>query len=74
MYGNSLRELYDLEGDPQEEHNVVEERPEIAGAMEEELEGWINARLQELGRDIDPVRKHGVSLKGTFIGGNHERK
>jgi arylsulfatase A-like enzyme len=74
MYGNPLRELYDLESDPQEEHNIVEERPEIASAMEEEIEGWINARLQELGRDIDPVRKHGVSLKGTFIGGNHERK
>jgi arylsulfatase len=63
LYGNPPRELYDLLADPQEEHNIAEERPEITAAMEAELEGWIAERLQALGREEDPVRVHGVSLK-----------
>ncbi len=67
LYGNPRWELYDLMGDPQEEHNIAEEQPEIASDKEKELEGWINDRLQELGRNDDPVREHSVSLKDTMV-------
>ncbi|MBW2146859.1 MAG: sulfatase [Deltaproteobacteria bacterium] len=66
LYGNPPCELYDLLRDPQEKHNIAEEQPGIAGAMEKELEGWINARMVELGRNDDPIREHSVSLKGTL--------
>lgn len=63
LYGTPPRELYDLVADPQEEHNIVTERPEIAAAMEAELEGWIASRLAALGKQEDPIRAHGVSLR-----------
>lgn len=62
FYDSPARELYDLESDPGEERNVVEERPDIAARMETELEGWIADRLQALGRSEDPLREHGLSL------------
>jgi len=64
--GKPPRELYDLKADPVEEHNIVAERPEVAEAMEVELEGWIADRLRALGRAEDPVRVHGVSLKRAW--------
>ncbi len=63
FYGSPLRELYDLKADLREEHNIVEERPEIAREMEAELEGWIADRLKALGRHNDPLRKEGISMK-----------
>jgi arylsulfatase len=61
-YGNPPRELYDLAADPQEEHNIAGERPDVAAAMEMELENWIADRLQALGREEDPLVAHGISL------------
>lgn len=62
LYGTPLRELYDLERDPEETNNLTEEKPDIAREMEDELEGWIQDRVQELGLEGDPVVAHGVSL------------
>jgi len=62
LYGTPMRELYDLVVDPGEEHNIAEERPDIAADMEAELEGWIAERLQEMGKSQDPLVEHGVSL------------
>jgi arylsulfatase len=62
MYGNPSRELYDLRADPEEKRNLVDVRPDIAAAMEGELEEWIARRLRELGKDEDPVRVTGMSL------------
>ena len=57
------RLLHDLQADPGETRNVVQARPDVAGAMEDELEGWIARRLQDLGRQADPLREQGISLR-----------
>jgi arylsulfatase A-like enzyme len=67
LYGNPPRELYDLMVDPGEDHNIADEQPEIAAAMEAELEGWIADRLQALGREQDPIQEHGIKLKHVSI-------
>jgi arylsulfatase len=65
LYDSPLRELYNLSADPLEERNIAEERPDVSHAMETELEGWIAARLEALGKAQDPLLEHGVSLRGT---------
>ena len=56
------RELYDLTTDPEETHNLAQERPEVADAMEQELEEWIAAGLAKVGRSEDPLRTQGITL------------
>ena len=43
--GSGGPELYHLPSDPEEQHNVVANHPELAGALELELRRWV-ARLQ----------------------------
>ncbi len=62
IYQFPPRELYDLQADPREERNLVEQEPALAQELEQELEGWIAAQLAALGRDQDPLRKLGISL------------
>jgi arylsulfatase len=62
------RELYDLQADPREEHNLVDEQPELASRMETELENWIQERLKALGRDEDPLVEQGISLRHLVMG------
>jgi hypothetical protein len=62
-YGSSPRELYDLLADPGEQNNLVAAQPDLAAALEAELEQWIDERLQALGRSEDPVRLEGASLR-----------
>jgi len=69
FYGNPLRELYDLMADPGEERNIAQERPELTAAMEAELEAWIADRLRATGRNEDPLREQGISLKAVLEAG-----
>jgi arylsulfatase len=65
MYGNPMRELYDLGQDPLEERNIAQEQPQVAADMEAELESWIADRLQALGQTEDPLITHGISLRSA---------
>lgn len=73
IYGTPLRELYDLQHDPFERRNIVDERPEEAAALEQRLEDWIAGRLRALGKQRDPLVEQGISLRGIideWTGGN----
>ena len=64
--GNPPRELYDLVADPNEKHNIIEERKEVASAFEEELESWIAERLRILEKPMDPIIENGASMLETW--------
>jgi arylsulfatase A-like enzyme len=66
FYGNPDRELYNLVLDPHENRNIAEEKPDLVDAMEKELERWISIQLEILGKDKDPLREHGISLKAVM--------
>ena len=66
---NPLQELYDLENDPNEQQNIVEQEQTIAHEMQRELEGWIADRLKAQGDGNDPIVEHGISLlEGNWDG------
>jgi arylsulfatase len=64
--GSPERELYDVEADPDEQHNLVDQQPAVAAELEQKLDAYIARRLAETGRTVDPVTEQGVS--GTRIG------
>ncbi len=62
-------ELYDLKVDPDERRNLAGEQPELAAALNAELEAWIAGRLKALGKDSDPLQTMGPSMKTTLAAG-----
>lgn len=61
-HGMPPRELYDLNTDPQETRNLVQEQPALAAELEQWLENWIAAGLARVGRTEDPLRVQGITL------------
>ena len=68
LLGNPDRELYDLEADPGEEHNVAAEQPKLAAELETELEEWVTNQLAAAGRTTDPVREEGAVAVAIWEG------
>lgn len=64
--GSPPMELYDLEADPDEQRNLIDAQPEVARDLETRLDAYVARRLQETGRDIDPIFEQGAC--GTRIG------
>lgn len=62
FYHTPLRELYDLNADPDELHNVAPHDPETARALEQQLETWIADRMRRNGLSEDPLVAHGITL------------
>ena len=62
FYGNPMRELYDLNGDPSEQRNLARELPGKTREMGEILASELSRRLARGGRTVDPVEAHGITL------------
>ncbi|MER3404571.1 MAG: sulfatase [Chloroflexota bacterium] len=58
--GSPMQELYDLENDPDEQHNLAEARPDVVQELSARLQAWVERRLQETGRAVDPCKEQGV--------------
>jgi arylsulfatase len=65
-HGRPMQELFDLENDPQEQHNIAEQRGDVARELVARLDAWVSRRLVETGREVDPLRVQGIC--GTRIG------
>lgn len=65
-------QLYDLRRDPDEQHNIADEHPDVARALEGRLDAWIGQRLRETGRAQDPVLAQGHSI--SYVPGGHGMK
>ncbi len=65
-HGRPMQELFDLQNDPQEQRNVIEQQGEVARELEARLNAWVARRLAETGREVDPLRVQGIC--GTRIG------
>ena len=74
-HGRPMQELFDLEADPGEGRNVIEQHPEVALDLAARLEAWVARRLAETGRSVDPVRQqrrssfqNGKPIPGEVVG------
>lgn len=61
-HGTPLRELYDLQADPREQRNVIDEHPETARRMERRLMRWARRRARETGLP-DPMETQSITLR-----------
>jgi arylsulfatase A-like enzyme len=70
-HGRPMQELFDLEADPGEQHNVIDAHPEVCRELQERLHAWVRRRLAETGRAVDPLREQGscATSIGTPIPG-----
>ncbi|MGH2347002.1 MAG: sulfatase family protein [Chloroflexota bacterium] len=58
-HGRPLQELFDLDADPTEQHNVIEAHPDVRRELQDRLHTWVQRRLAETGRQVDPLRRQG---------------
>lgn len=58
-HGGPMQELYDLQSDPDEQHNLIDQQPDVARELKQKLDAWVAKRLQETGRSVDPLREQG---------------
>lgn len=68
-HGRPMQELFDLRTDPAEQHNVIDRYPDKARELGTRLTSWVERRLAETGRAVDPLREQGAcaSQIGTPI-------
>jgi len=59
-HGRPMQELFDLQADPGEQHNVIDDYPDTRQELQERLHAWVQCRLRETGRTVDPLRAQGA--------------
>ena len=76
IYGNPMTELYDLNTDPGERHNMAESRPEVVRELGEAMDRWVCQRLAATGLP-DPIEAQAGALRiwqPRFIAGHPQWK
>jgi arylsulfatase A-like enzyme len=68
IYPRDEIELYDLTRDPDEQHNVASERPEIAAEMELRLEEFLDEKFRERPDPMPEVVDHGLPAVRRLTG------
>ena len=70
-HGRPMQELFDLQVDPDEQNNLIHHFPDIAHDLQTRLHAWVERRLEEQHRTVDPLREHGIcaSSIGTPVPG-----
>lgn len=58
-HGRPMQELFDLENDPLEQHNIAVAQPAVVAQLKAQLDGWVGRRLAAAGRDADPAAVQG---------------
>lgn len=58
-HGRPMRELFDLENDPNEQNNIAEENPKVIKKLQKKLDDWVAKRLKETRTKVDPAVKQG---------------
>lgn len=74
-HGRPMQELFDLDADPNEQRNVIDAHPDVHRDLQDRLHAWVQRRLAETGRTVDPLRVQGScatsigeELPGEVIG------
>jgi len=62
VFGNPMKELYDLEEDPLENNNLANERKDIADKLGRQLQSWVTTKLQSVDHG-DPLKEQGCSKR-----------
>ncbi len=71
-HGRPMQELFDLEADPLEQHNLAAAELETVARLHGQLDAWLERRLGETGRAEDPLRVQGTCA--TQIGDADRRR
>ncbi len=66
FHSRPMQELFDLEADPTEQDNIADKHPDVVAELKRKLDSYLDRRLRETGRTVDPIREQGVA--GTRIG------
>jgi len=61
-YGNPDLELYDLQADPGEQHNLADEQPAVVRRLQGMLDAWLQRRLAETGLP-DPIETQRITMR-----------
>lgn len=70
FYEDNHLELYNLEHDISEDHNLVEDHPELVQGLHQQLDSWrksVEAKIPEKNPDWDNIVKPGAHIDSAYI-------
>jgi len=62
-----MHELYDLQADPGEMHNIAADQPDVVKELDTTLERWVADMMKKNGLTEDPLVANGISLGADWV-------